>query len=50
MIAQDQLIKMFLEACELELQTFKPGNVSVYADGHDMVVDDFRLSAKVSTQ
>ena len=50
MIAQDQLIKMYLEACELELQTFKPGNVSVYADGHDMVVDDFRLSAKVSAQ
>ncbi len=30
------------------MQAFKPGNVSVYADGHDMTVADFRLSAKVS--
>ncbi len=27
----------------------KPGNVSVYADGHDMTVADFHLSAEVST-
>lgn len=45
-----QLAKFYLEACELDLQAFKPGNVSIYADGHDMTVDDFRLSAKVSAE
>jgi triphosphoribosyl-dephospho-CoA synthase len=32
-----------------EVEAFKPGNVSVYADGHDMTVRDFISSAKVST-
>jgi triphosphoribosyl-dephospho-CoA synthase len=32
------------------LQAFKPGNVSVYADGHDMTVSDFRVSAEVSAK
>ena len=31
-----------------EVQAFKPGNVSVYSDGHDMTVKDFMLSAEVS--
>lgn len=38
----------YLEACELELQAFKPGNVSVYSPAHDMTVEDFRRSAKAS--
>ena len=48
MILQQQLSKLYQQACEMELQAFKPGNVSVYAEGHDMTVADFRLSAKVS--
>lgn len=32
-----------------EIEAFKPGNVSVYADGHDMTVKDFIKSAEVST-
>ncbi|WP_374087684.1 triphosphoribosyl-dephospho-CoA synthase [Methylomicrobium lacus] len=48
MIAPATLEALFREACEIELQAFKPGNVSVYADGHDMTVADFRLSAEVS--
>ncbi len=31
-----------------ELEAFKPGNVSIYADGHNMTVADFQKSAKVS--
>lgn len=42
------LSKFYQQACELELLAFKPGNVSVFADGHDMCVQDFRNSAKVS--
>lgn len=32
-----------------EVEAFKPGNVSIHGDGHDMTVDDFLLSAEVST-
>ena len=32
-----------------EIEAFKPGNVSVYAEGHDMTVKDFLHSAEVST-
>ncbi len=31
-----------------EIEAFKPGNVSIYADGHDMTVQDFIQSAEVS--
>jgi len=48
MMPPEQLAEFYREACELELQAFKPGNVSVYAAGHDMSVDDFRISAEVS--
>lgn len=49
MIAQQQLGELYRQACEIELQAFKPGNVSVYADGHGMSVSDFRISAEVSS-
>lgn len=42
------LSQLYLQACEAELQAFKPGNVSVFSEGHDMTVADFRNSAKVS--
>ena len=48
MLTTAQLKDAYLQACELELQAFKPGNVSVYSEMHDMTVEDFRLSAKVS--
>lgn len=40
----------YLEACECELRAFKPGNVSLHSEGHDMTVDDFRRSAEASAQ
>ena len=45
-----ELMALYQRACEVELQAFKPGNVSVYAAGHDMTVEDFRLSARVSAE
>ncbi|GAB4256373.1 MAG: triphosphoribosyl-dephospho-CoA synthase [Methylomicrobium sp.] len=48
MISVKILEDCYRQACEIELQAFKPGNVSVYADGHDMTVEDFRVSAEVS--
>jgi triphosphoribosyl-dephospho-CoA synthase len=50
MIDQEQLAELYRQACEIELQAFKPGNVSVYADGHDMTTNDFRVSAEVSAK
>jgi len=48
MLTKKQLADAYLHACEVELQAFKPGNVSVYADGHNMTVEDFRVSARQS--
>jgi len=50
MISPQQLRDLYQQACEVDVQAFKPGNVSVYAEGHDMVVADFRASAKVSAE
>jgi len=47
---REALIKAYCQACEIELQAFKPGNVSVYSDGHDMTVEDFRISLDVSSE
>ena len=47
-IAPEMLQQAYLEACEAELQAFKPGNVSIHSEGHGMTVADFRLSAKAS--
>ena len=45
---QSAAIAAYLKACELELQAFKPGNVSQYSEGHGMTVADFRRSAEAS--
>ncbi len=47
---REALKKAYCQACEIELQAFKPGNVSVYSDGHDMTVDDFRISSTASAE
>ncbi len=50
MLTQTQLAEAYRQACEIELQAFKPGNVSIYSAGHDMTVADFRTSAEVSAE
>jgi triphosphoribosyl-dephospho-CoA synthase len=35
------------EACRLDVEAFKPGNVSMLRDGHGMAADDFLLSAEL---
>ncbi|MEO1878562.1 MAG: triphosphoribosyl-dephospho-CoA synthase [Methylococcales bacterium] len=49
MIDQKQLIEAYKRACAIDVEAFKPGNVSVYNAGHDMTVDDFILSSDVSS-
>jgi len=50
LIERTRLMQAYLDACEIELQAFKPGNVSVFSEGHDMTVEQFRLSANVSAE
>ncbi len=47
-IDPDKLRRAYVQACECEIRAFKPGNVSVYSDGHGMTVNDFRISAEAS--
>ena len=47
-ITPAMLQSAYMEACEEELEAFKPGNVSVHSEGHDMSAEDFRASARVS--
>lgn len=42
------LADTFVQACELDVRAFKPGNVSVDSPGHDMSADDFLVSAFAS--
>lgn len=46
--SEERLQALFRDACEQELRAFKPGNVSVYSEGHAMTVEDFRRSAEVA--
>jgi triphosphoribosyl-dephospho-CoA synthase len=48
MKTQQQLITAYQRACAIDVEAFKPGNVSVYAEGHDMTANDFMLSAEAS--
>jgi len=49
-VLRTPLMAAYRQACEDELLAFKPGNVSVYSEGHDMTVGQFRLSAAVSAE
>jgi triphosphoribosyl-dephospho-CoA synthase len=44
----DWIIQAYLDACLAELQSLKPGNVHVFADGHGMSLRDFEASARAS--
>jgi triphosphoribosyl-dephospho-CoA synthase len=37
------------DACRREIEALKPGNVHVFADGHDMSTEQFLTSARVSS-
>jgi triphosphoribosyl-dephospho-CoA synthase len=48
-MSPEALRQAYLEACEIELRAFKPGNVSLYSQAPDMSVEDFRQSAQASS-
>lgn len=47
-LTPEQLAAIYKNACMVELQALKPGNVHVFADGHGMTIQDFIKSADVS--
>lgn len=44
----DAHVSAFLEACELDVLAFKPGNVGIESPGHGMTARDFLISAEVA--
>ncbi len=47
---QKKLTRLYLDTCELDVQSLKPGNVSVYSTVKDLSVDDFLNSAQASAE
>jgi triphosphoribosyl-dephospho-CoA synthase len=45
-----ELIRLYLHVCQLDVESLKPGNISVYSDAKDLSVDAFLTSAKVSAE
>lgn len=48
MMTSAKLTQVYRSACMVELEALKPGNVHVFADGHDMTIHDFIKSADAS--
>jgi triphosphoribosyl-dephospho-CoA synthase len=48
-LSRDALRAAYEEACRLEIEALKPGNVHVFADGHRMSATQFLESARVSS-
>jgi triphosphoribosyl-dephospho-CoA synthase len=49
MLAGDAVAAAYQEACLAELAALKPGNVHVFAAGHDMTTAQFEASARASS-
>jgi triphosphoribosyl-dephospho-CoA synthase len=45
MSLQELIAEAFIASCNDEIQALKPGNVHVFAEGHGMTIDHFRMSA-----
>ncbi|MFN0316897.1 MAG: triphosphoribosyl-dephospho-CoA synthase [Burkholderiales bacterium] len=48
MLNPQQIVQAYLEACRLDVEALKPGNVSTASPGHGMVAEEFLKSAQVS--
>lgn len=46
--SQDDIRTAYEDACRLEIEALKPGNVHVFADGHRMTAEQFLASARAS--
>jgi triphosphoribosyl-dephospho-CoA synthase len=50
MLTRSDIRTAYEDACRQEIEAFKPGNVHVFAEGHDMTVAQFMTSASVSSE
>ncbi|NGN41283.1 triphosphoribosyl-dephospho-CoA synthase [Mesorhizobium sp. CGMCC 1.15528] len=50
MLTHSDIRTAYEDACRQEIEAFKPGNVHVFAEGHDMTVGQFLTSANVSSE
>ena len=51
MVLSKQIIgALYEDACRMEIEALKPGNVHVFADGHGMTAEQFVLSARASAE
>jgi triphosphoribosyl-dephospho-CoA synthase len=48
-LSRERLRVAYKDACRMEIEALKPGNVHLFADGHGMSAAQFMLSAEVSS-
>jgi triphosphoribosyl-dephospho-CoA synthase len=49
-VLRKNLIDHYLDTCKLDVESLKPGNISVFSGGQDLTVDDFLNSAEASAK
>jgi len=49
MLAREAIAAAYENACRMEIEALKPGNVHLFAAGHNMTADAFLVSARVSS-
>ncbi|TGQ37281.1 triphosphoribosyl-dephospho-CoA synthase [Mesorhizobium sp. M00.F.Ca.ET.216.01.1.1] len=48
-LSRDRIRTAYEDACRMEIEALKPGNVHLFADGHGMSAAQFMMSAKASS-
>lgn len=48
-LSRERIREVYEDACRLEIEALKPGNVHLFADGHRMSAGQFLASARVSS-
>ncbi|MET3577266.1 triphosphoribosyl-dephospho-CoA synthase [Mesorhizobium robiniae] len=49
-LSRERLRAAYKDACRMEIEALKPGNVHLFADGHGMSAAQFMMSAEVSSE
>ncbi|WP_366511794.1 triphosphoribosyl-dephospho-CoA synthase [Mesorhizobium sp.] len=49
-VSRERLRAAYKDACRMEIEALKPGNVHLFADGHGMSAAQFMTSAEVSSE
>ncbi|MBZ9810522.1 triphosphoribosyl-dephospho-CoA synthase [Mesorhizobium sp. CA13] len=49
-LSRERLRASYKDACRMEIEALKPGNVHLFADGHGMSAAQFMISAEVSSE